>query len=225
VRDTLNDCDAWKAYPQHRQWFNKLALSERLGYECGPCGLAPDKTGYYCVRPVYNLSGMGVGSRREWIEQGDASKVEPGYFWCEWFEGEHLSVDYTNNGAYWFQRSAWTGHKDSRSRFIAWTRSDSQRRLPDTFFHLLDVGCINVEFIGRRIIEVHLRPSPDPDSAVLVPVWSDDPPDKLDKFLALGFTYVPSEEDADGFLPVKRKGFLTNERYDYEKLFTSGLLD
>lgn len=223
----MHDFEAWKTYPQHRGWFNKLELASRLSYNCGPCGVAPDRTGSYCVRPIYNLSGMGVGARRQHIEQGDASQVEPGYFWCEWFEGEHLSIDYTNNGAYWFQRSAWTGHKapGSASRFVAWTRSSCRRQLPDFFFELLEVSHVNVEFIGRRIIEVHLRPSPDPEAKTLIPVWSDDPETKIELFKAKGFDYVTSEEDADGFLTVKRKGFLINERYDYSTLLASGLLD
>jgi hypothetical protein len=219
----LDDCEAWISYPEHRKWFNKLDLASRLGHYCGPAGVPPDLTEEYVVRPIYNLSGMGIGSRIQHIHRGDTSCVEPGYFWCEKFTGEHVSVNYVNNGAYWFQTSAWIGYKKPSvtDRFEAWIRTDKQKKLPSIFLELLSVPAINVEFIGSHIIEVHLRPSPDPDKKILIPVWEDDPESKITMFLQEGFSYESNEEAADGFLHIRRKGFLTNDSYDNKKLFTT----
>ena len=36
---------------------------------------------------------MSKGARLQWLAPGDES-IEPGYFWCEKFTGEHITVDY-----------------------------------------------------------------------------------------------------------------------------------
>lgn len=61
----ITDAQAYEAYPHHRQFFNKLWLAEYLGHKCGPAGYAPSDPlipDNIIVRPIYNLSGMGVGS-------------------------------------------------------------------------------------------------------------------------------------------------------------------
>ncbi len=63
----MDDDDAYKKYQKHHKWFNKLYLAESLGYNCGPCGLAPDVSGWYMVRPIYNLYGMGAFAEKKWI--------------------------------------------------------------------------------------------------------------------------------------------------------------
>lgn len=194
----LSDDDAWRAFKEHRHLFNKLAFSEKMGHYCGPCGVAPDISGFYVVRPIYNLAGMGLGARKQWIEAGDKSQVEPGYFWCEWFDGPHTSVTYEWRG-YWKAVSAWRGYNypQNLSRFVRWERCS-----PITFVRIGElegVNIINVEFIGDKPIEVHLRPSPDPDDVdVIIPVWADSPQTE----------YVPSFDDGDGFLKVPRLGFM-----------------
>ena len=58
----MNDWRAWAKYPQHRNWFNKLWVADRLNYLCGPSGFPLPKTMMTIVRPVYNLNGMGAGA-------------------------------------------------------------------------------------------------------------------------------------------------------------------
>lgn len=198
--EPIHDCDAWELWPHHRVWFNKLDFSLKMGYDCGPCGTAPKKSGSYVVRPIYNLSGMGIGARRAHIEADDRRSVEPGYFWCEWFSGPQHSVTYVWDGR-WVPLSSWCGYRDESnlSRFTKWVRSDYFPELPDFMDELNDVGVINVEYIGDKPIEVHLRPSPDPeDGDEIVPVWADSDVDG----------YFPDFEDGDGFLPIPRLGFI-----------------
>lgn len=196
-----SDRDAWNEFPQHRNWFNKLELSLKLGYQCGPCGVAPDVSGDYVIRPIYNLEGMGVGARKARIDAGDSRQVPPGHFWCEWFTGPQHSVTYRWDGD-WTAVSSWQGVNDPSdlSRFHCWVRSDWNTCLPPMFDVLSDCGRINVEFVGTHIIEVHLRVSPDPDwGDVLVPVWADQP--GVDGMVE-GF------DDGGGFLTVPRLGFV-----------------
>ena len=209
----IYDDDAWKLYPQHRIWFDKLWLADQLKYRCGPCGVAPDRSDEYIVRPIYNLSGMGVGASIIYIDSGDVSKVPPGYFWCEVFRGKQVSFDYEfshGNVGKWNPIAGWQAENspEQLSRFTEWKRTDDAPQVPRLFNRLSDVRKINIEFVDGNPIEVHLRTSPDPDCDLVIPVWSDQEID-LDWYIANGYTYVKSPEDADGFLPIPRDGFLT----------------
>jgi hypothetical protein len=170
----ITDEDCYCNYPQYRHWFNKLWLAEALGYECGPCGVAPKRSDCYIVRPIVNLSGMGIGAEKKYIEAGDYSQCPPGYFWCQWFEGIQYSVTFTCDSSQWKQVSCWRAERntDQLFRFKSWHRQENiSFSLPSLFDELKDVSTINVEYIGDRIIEVHLRSSPDPDADELIPVW------------------------------------------------------
>lgn len=197
----FEDVDAWVAYPHHRRWFNKLDLSLRLGYHCGPSGTSPERDGWYVVRPIYNLDGMGVGARKVFLAAGDARSVEPGHFWCEHFSGPQLSVTFRWSKG-WQAISCWQGElaDGSLSRFLRWRRVGWHGSLPAILDELADCSTINVELIDGRIIEVHLRASPDPDwGEEIVPVWADEePPSEM----------TPAFDDAGGHLKVPRLGFV-----------------
>ena len=100
MADIIEDYQVWKEYPQYRWTMNKLEISLRLGYHAGPAGIPVDKTGWYIVRPVYNPYGMGIGAHKKWLSVDEQDEmachkhIPPGYFWCEWFEGAHYSIDY-----------------------------------------------------------------------------------------------------------------------------------
>ena len=180
-----------------------------MGYKCGPTGLAPDVTDHYIVRPIYNLSGMGVGSKVIKIEAGDVTKVPPGYFWCEFIAGIQYSATYEFVDGRWKSISCWQGTNDinNLSRFVSWIRSTYKPKVPSQFNELHDVGRINIEFIGDKPIEVHLRESPDPNYDELIPVWDDNSVNK-EAYLSRGYRYIESYDDANGFLEIPRIGFL-----------------
>ena len=205
----IHDFEAWEKYPHHHKWFNKLYLAELMGYKCGPTGLAPDVTDHYIVRPIYNLSGMGVGSKVIKIEAGDVTKVPPGYFWCEFIAGIQYSATYEFVDGRWKSISCWQGTNDinNLSRFVSWIRSTYKPKVSSQFNELHDVGRINIEFIGDKPIEVHLRESPDPNYDELIPVWADNSVNK-EAYLSRGYRYIESYDDANGFLEIPRIGFL-----------------
>jgi len=51
--------------------------------------------GVYMVRPIMNMYGMSLNARFESLS-GSTHHLHPGEFWCEKFEGDHVSVDYLN---------------------------------------------------------------------------------------------------------------------------------
>jgi len=204
----MEDHQAWKKYPEYRKWFNKLYVSELLGHDSGPCGVAPNKDGYYIIRPVYNLSGMSVGASKAFIKAGDVTKVPPGYFWCEWFEGDHYSASFKwVDQVGWKLDSCWIGNKLD-FRFKSWKRSSYAPPVPDKLMELSNLPIVNIEFIGDKVIEVHLRDTPDPDYDELIPIFEDDAMKMVDIYESMGYSYIESFDDADGFIESARIGFM-----------------
>jgi hypothetical protein len=204
-----SDTEAWQKYPFHRQWFNKLWLSEKLGYICGPNATPVPTPGKYIIRPIYNLHGMGAGAEIIHIEAGDLEAVPPGYFWCEVFKGSHLSVDLRWEKEKWVPTNIFRGiqlDKSNLSRFDLWLKVKQDVIINKVLDELWDCQTINIEMIGDKIIEVHLRGSPDPvEYTEMVPIWSDasketiNPLEKTHKFIA-SYDYVYGTD-------LKRLGF------------------
>ena len=207
----MNDIQAYQEYPHLRHWYNKLWLSEQLGYNCGPASIAPKISGNYIVRPMMNLSGMGIGAKKICIDAGDHTKVPPGYFWCEWFDGNQYSVTYQweDNSREWKPISCWQGYKEDHdlSKFSKWVRTDFYPNVGAMFHELVEIEKINIEYIEDKIIEVHLRTSPNPDYNELIPIWEGDEI-SIDKYTKMGYDYIKAYENGDGFLHITRLGFL-----------------
>ena len=86
------DSDAWLWNPAHRWVYDKLAVALSQGLEAAPHGVSPP---HYPVfsKPIYNLKGMGVGSRRLQSESDYSAAYQPGHFWSTLLEGDHVSSD------------------------------------------------------------------------------------------------------------------------------------
>ncbi len=84
-----------------RWLLNKLHVAEALGYLCGPVGVPPP-AGRYCLRPMNSVRGLGAGGFFDVTvntARGAFMPVLPGYFWCEWFDGEHRFTHFINDVA------------------------------------------------------------------------------------------------------------------------------
>ena len=211
----MYDSDAWLQYPKHHLWFNKLHLAERLGYKCGPASVPVPEEGYYIVRPVYNLRGMGLNTMLLSLSPDVDDTIRPGYFWCEKFEGIHFTFDMEFNWAgppFWKITKGYRCEKRS-FEFTKFTKEPmfGHITLPQFFHELSDVDKINIEMIDDKIIEVHLRPNPDPgdgnDYEEMIPVWRDEEV-VIDLYLEQGYNWIESYDDADNQLANPRLGFL-----------------
>lgn len=194
MKDTAEDL-VWKSIdPEHLWVMDKLILSRKLGYNCGPVGLDVSKPGWYIVRPCVNMQGMGLGTEKVWIEK-ETSHLPIGYFWCEFFTGRHFSVDY----AYGLPKLTVEGFKrdDTFIEWAKWAKVDDWPaieyclhfpKILDEFIHWPIINC---EFIGGKLIEVHFRANEDFTQGMreFIPVWegqSTEPPE--------GYTYRPYPE-------------------------------
>lgn len=164
----VNDAAAWRLNPRHRRIYDKLWLALDAGLTAAPCGVSPIDLGFgpdteVFVKPVVNLAGMALNARRE---RADSVPMEPGSFWCERLEGAHTSSDclVQNGEPRWFAHTRGSDQKDA-SRPIFWQVG---AELPDVEAwvaawvrrNLLGYsGICNIELIGGRPIEAHLRGS------------------------------------------------------------------
>lgn len=171
------DLEAWEiAQPEDLWIFDKLLLARRLGYKCGPKGSYVPKPGKYIVRPCVNMLGLSRGAKIMYIKYDSEYHIPDGTFWCEIFKGRHLSIDYIDGK----QFICVEGTRDSKDirRWKKWKKVGDKPKLPKIIRDLKNkYKYLNVEMIDGKIIEVHLRLSPDfisHDSPYMIPVYKDE---------------------------------------------------
>ena len=186
----VGDDDAWFDCHENDLWiFDKLILSRKLGYVCGPVDAWVPKPDNYIVRPCVNPAGMGRGASFEYIVK-ETDHLPVGYFWCEIFQGRHLSVDYYHGN----QKLVTEGFRDKDNplwKFNRWLRVDDEIDFPSILNELKgNYPTINCEFIGDKLIEVHLRGNYEMGKFTeIVPVWEGEEPSSME-----GYTYVEHED-------------------------------
>lgn len=182
VKSVYDDTDEdlfWKTADPDELWvMDKLILSRKLGYVCGPVGQDVPRPNVYIVRPCVNMLGLGLGTRKMIIEK-DTLSLPYGYFWCEFFKGRHLSVDYH----YGRQVLCVEGFKKNNTftRWNKWVKTSDQVPFPKILDEFKYREWINCEFIGGKLIEVHFRKNSDFENGIseFIPVWKGqdiDPP-------------------------------------------------
>tara|TARA_Y100001970_G_scaffold291415_1_gene428483 strand:- start:687 stop:1289 length:603 start_codon:yes stop_codon:yes gene_type:complete len=166
------DTEVWPTLNNEDLWiYDKLILSRKLGYKCGPCGVPVPYPGYYIVRPIINLEGQGKGTEKLWIEN-DTWNLNFGYFWQEMFIGRHLSIDYHKGSQ--IRCTEGFREQDSFIHFTRWIKVNEQPKLPTVVQHITtQYDDVNIEMIGGNVIECHLRKNKDfdDDAVEIIPVW------------------------------------------------------
>lgn len=157
------DSDAWLWNPDHRWVYDKLAVATRQGLEAAPHGVAPNAYPVFS-KPIYNLKGMGVGSRTLRSQDDYEAAYQPGHMWMPLLEGEHISSDVAlvDGVPKWWRHAA--GIASGDGTFDSWEIRALPEPAVETWAgewcrqHLAGyTGMVNLETIGGRIIEVHLR--------------------------------------------------------------------
>jgi hypothetical protein len=164
----VSDAAAWRLNPAHRHLYDKLRLALDAELIAAPCGVAPSDLGIAAdaevfVKPITNLAGMGLDAH---AVQADAVPMAPGSFWCERLTGTHTSTDclVQEGEPRWFAHTRGSDYKDA-ARPIYWQVG---AELPEAEAWIKDwvqrnlrgyTGICNIELIGGRPIEAHLRGS------------------------------------------------------------------
>ncbi len=176
---SISDRDVYDSCPPDWLWiYDKLIIARKQGVRAAPAGIAVPESGEYIIRPITNIRMMGRGASLAWIRAGDDEAVPDGYFWSEVLAGSHVSVDY-----HWGEQALTVqGFRDNPARldrFSRWCKIEADLPLPGILHGLEDhQEWINVEYIGERVIEVHLRLNDDfanHDADEIWPVWPESP--------------------------------------------------
>lgn len=168
----MND---WQRAGSDKWVLDKLLLSDRLGYECGPAGCPVSSEGDWVVRPAVNINGMGAGAFIEWLWHG-TDHLLPGTFWCEMFDGPHISVDYAHGEPVLSVEGR--RYDDSLQHWHSWRRTTETPELPGWLQEVADRHEIaNAEFVGGRVIEFQFHHNSDFrfGNDIAIPVYDVSP--------------------------------------------------
>lgn len=159
------DTQAYQLYPQSRWVYNKLTVAELQGIKCGPHATEPDIDLYPIFsKPLLSLWGMGTGARVIRTREEYWESITPGHMWCTLLAGNHYSTDIAVSAGkpVWFSHTI--GVPGPHQTFDYWevnaVDEDNVQRNIAAFIetHLGEyTGMLNVELIGGKIIEIHLR--------------------------------------------------------------------
>lgn len=163
VNIPTDDGDAYVLFPKHRWVYNKLQIAETQGLEHAPHGFDPPSFPIFS-KPIYNMRGMGTGSMVMHSMSDYREYQQPGHMWMRLLEGEHVSTDVAliDGEPVWWCHS--TGVPLDDGMFDYWIVEAQHRPELETYCgdwmrkNLAGyTGMANVETIGGRIIECHLR--------------------------------------------------------------------
>ena len=167
----------WQQCDPDDLWiYDKLILSSKLGYVCGPAGVPVPEPGIYIVRPITNIEGMGRDVQFIRLED-NTQHLPAGHFWCEVFQGRHLSVDYIH-GDQVLCVEGFRTPTNPAYRWDRWQRVNTHVPYPELLIEM-SFEKVNCEFIDGKLIEVHLRHNPnfeDRNVSHVIPVWKDQTP-------------------------------------------------
>jgi hypothetical protein len=163
VRIPTDDTEAFEFNPTHRWIYNKLLIARLQGLESGLHDAAPTRYPVFC-KPVFNLRDMGVGSRILFSEHDYEVNCGVGDFWMRLLTGDHISTDFAvvRGDIAWCRHTLampaaagtfdyWVVEERSRPRLERYCRAWIGANLAGY------TGMLNIETIGGRIIEAHLR--------------------------------------------------------------------
>jgi hypothetical protein len=160
---STEDSDSWNWYPRHRWVYDKVAVALSQELAAAPHGVEPPGFPVFS-KPITNLKGMGVGSRVLRTAADYVAHYAPGHMWMTLLDGRHVSSDVAvvDGRATWWRHA--TGKPGAEGTFDHWTIHAATDPEIDAGAgdwiaqHLAGyTGMINLETIGGRIIEVHLR--------------------------------------------------------------------
>lgn len=163
VHIPTEDGDAWAGFPHDKWIYNKLLVAESQGLACGPHGVDPPTFPVFS-KPIYNMRGMGAGTRVLRSLKEYRYQQRPGHMWMPLLTGEHVSSD----AAVVDGRPKWWRHVIGKpldgGMFDYWIVLAEPCDEIETYCgdwlqaNLTGyTGMVNFETIGTRIIEVHLR--------------------------------------------------------------------
>ncbi len=162
VNVPTDDLDSFEWFPKFRWVYDKLQIARSQGLACGTPDVAPSAFPVF-AKPNVNLRGMGLNSGIV-RTQSELDALPPGHMWMQMLTGEHISTDLAivRGEVKWHCNAL--GQPWHQGMFTHWVIENSQRHELNQYLanwiatNLPEyTGMLNVETIGGKMIEVHLR--------------------------------------------------------------------
>src|SRR5438270_13134009 len=161
----IDDASAWDLHVDHRAIYNKLTICDSQDLPNGPHGTTPPSFPVFS-KPIYNMRGMGTGSRIIASAAEYEESLQPGHMWMPLLQGPHVSTDLAlaRGEIVWCRHT--TGVASAEGMFDYWTVHAEPKPALDAYLGAWIArnlagftGIANIETIDGRIIECHLRMS------------------------------------------------------------------
>jgi hypothetical protein len=161
----IDEASAWEVHPEFREVHNKLWICASQGLAHGPHGVSPPRYPVFS-KPIYNMRGMGTGSRVLRSRGEYEAALTPGHMWMRLLRGPHMSTDVAvlRGEPKWWRHTTATPLADGT--FDDWHVEASRKPVLERYLSAWTArqlanftGMVNFETIGGRIIECHLRMS------------------------------------------------------------------
>tara|TARA_Y100000991_G_scaffold215523_1_gene206309 strand:- start:1332 stop:2261 length:930 start_codon:yes stop_codon:yes gene_type:complete len=155
-----NDIVAFQKFKNYNMVYNKFQIAVDQNLKCGICPIIPDE--YPVVlKPIYNLIGMGIDSIKIKSKKEFLKNSKNGNFWTKFLVGNHISWDLIIRDGIIIYHVPFHGHKKTFGTFNYWEEIYEEipknvRMLVNKYFKNF-TGNVNMETIGNKVIEVHLR--------------------------------------------------------------------
>lgn len=156
-KGTKEDKEAWQENPEHNFVYNKLWLCKSQDINAAPVPVEPDSYPVF-YKPIVNLYALGRKAFR--AESQIGKKPDPGMFWMEALEGVHWTLDCRFDGV--FKDSFELQAEKENDQFKLWKPYEEDLTWVESWVkeNLSSYrGPLNIEGIGDKIMEVHLRNS------------------------------------------------------------------
>jgi hypothetical protein len=158
-----NDIDAYNYYNNTLlvDCYNKLLISNLQNESAKPCPIKPDKYPVV-IKPIYNLLGMGLKSFKVNNKEEYNKLSDSGLFFTKYYKGKHFSWDFILLEGKILYSTKFFGKKKLFGSFEYWIERHVGR-IPNNvniilnYFFSKHTGVVNMETIGGKVIEVHLR--------------------------------------------------------------------
>ena len=158
-----NDIELWKNFPQYHWVYNKINICKEQNIPCGPMGISPQNDDYPVIlKPIINLLGMGMGISIASNADEYDKLIKPGFFWMPFVKGHHLSCDFilVEGNIKWY--CCFEGYPASKGMFDYWETLPEWQPEEELIKWIQNkfnsyTGCLNIEIIGKTIIECHMR--------------------------------------------------------------------
>jgi hypothetical protein len=160
---STEDQDSFDLYPDYRWVYNKIKICETQQIRCAPHDVPPVDYPVFS-KPITNLRGMGIDSHK--LNNGNDyhNYCKSGHFWMEYLTGDHISSDVAIIEGEIVWQAHVKGMAAPEGTFDYWQiLSEPIPQLEATYAEWLSqylknyTGMINIESIGGKIIEIHLR--------------------------------------------------------------------